>query len=208
MSLEEALEKCEQVSGWIRPKERVLLYELAFKCGGNVVEIGSWKGKSTVIMAQALKDRNDGSVLYAVDPFEKPPEMSSIAPEYDLWTQQSQGEHYTEFLENIKRQEVEEFVVPIKAMSEKAVEVYKEKYNQPVGFLFIDGCHFVDYVQKDFDLWSPFVSIGGYVGFHDAWDRNEDFDQSAAIVAKREIKDSPRFEHGQVNSLVYGKRLK
>ena len=36
-----------------------------------------------------------------------------------------------------------------------------------VDFLFIDGGHLYDSVRMDFEMYSPFVRHGGWVGFHD-----------------------------------------
>lgn len=36
-----------------------------------------------------------------------------------------------------------------------------------IDFLFIDGDHTYDGVARDFELWKPLVTHGGYVAFHD-----------------------------------------
>jgi cephalosporin hydroxylase len=36
-----------------------------------------------------------------------------------------------------------------------------------LDFLFIDGDHTYEGVRKDFELYSPFMSVGGWIGFHD-----------------------------------------
>ncbi|WP_218280645.1 class I SAM-dependent methyltransferase [Verrucomicrobium spinosum] len=53
------------IEGWFTWKEALSLYELAKALPSNstVVEIGSWKGRSTYCLAQGLKD---GSV-HAID---------------------------------------------------------------------------------------------------------------------------------------------
>jgi predicted O-methyltransferase YrrM len=168
---EMAAKLCEVAQGWIRPKERPKLYELAHStpAGGVVVEIGSWRGRSTIILACASKNANKPGV-FAVDPFGKPEKMV-VKPEYNLWQQQNVYDTYEDFLKNIQVAGMSDVVTPIRGMSEDAVEVYREKYNHPIRFLFIDGCHQREYVQKDWDLWSPFVMRGGAVAFHDAWSR-------------------------------------
>jgi predicted O-methyltransferase YrrM len=215
--INDAIKRSDLVEGWMRGEEKKFLYNAALNTPGDgvVVEIGSWKGKSTVLMACALKKLNalihsDSTVskheIFAVDPFGKPDKMD-VLPAYDLWTQQGQNEHFRAFLDNVKEQGVEDVVVPIQAMSEDAIEIYKTKYNKPIRVLFIDGCHQREYAQKDFDLWSPLVIQGGIIAFHDAWDRNTDFHDSAAIVAKNELVDSSSFKHGQVQSIIWGRKL-
>lgn len=38
---------------------------------------------------------------------------------------------------------------------------------EKLDFLFIDGDHSYEGVKKDYEMYSPFVKKGGYVGFHD-----------------------------------------
>lgn len=45
---------------------------------------------------------------------------------------------------------------------------------RPVDFLFIDGDHTYDGVRADFEMYSPFVSDGGIVAFHDIADHPPD----------------------------------
>ena len=64
----------------------LLLYALAlnFAPGNFIVELGSWKGLSTVWLANAIKDKNDGkSLVYAVDTWEGSSEHKAILNEYE-----------------------------------------------------------------------------------------------------------------------------
>jgi methyltransferase family protein len=64
-----ALENALSIEGFSRPIELSLLYHLALlgRGPGEVVEIGSYLGRSTVVLAQALADSGGGRVV-AVDP--------------------------------------------------------------------------------------------------------------------------------------------
>ena len=57
------------IGGWLTPKEGRLLYDLARRCTGRgvIVEIGSWKGKSTIWLANGSR-RGAGVKVYAIDP--------------------------------------------------------------------------------------------------------------------------------------------
>jgi len=46
-------------------------------------------------------------------------------------------------------------------------------WNKPIGFLFIDGSHYVDDVRRDFAAWSPWLIPGGIIAFHDAYGFNQ-----------------------------------
>ena len=67
MQLAEARPEIQTTEGLISEAEAKRLYELAQNCGGTIVEIGSWKGKSTVCLALGSKVRRKGKV-FAIDP--------------------------------------------------------------------------------------------------------------------------------------------
>src|SRR4051794_41857731 len=57
------------IPGWLTDEEGEALYDLARRCRGDgaIVEIGSWKGKSTVCLG--LGSQAGASVpIYAIDP--------------------------------------------------------------------------------------------------------------------------------------------
>lgn len=50
----------------------------------------------------------------------------------------------------------------------KTVKKVKNYFdNKPIDFLFIDADHTFKAVKEDFDMYSPLVRKGGYIGFHD-----------------------------------------
>ncbi|MFA6039752.1 MAG: class I SAM-dependent methyltransferase [Candidatus Peribacteraceae bacterium] len=140
--------------GWLTGKESFLLYTLAQRCKGKgaIVEIGSWKGKSTVCLAQGSRDGTGGKV-HAIDPFTGSSEHGQVYT-------------FPEFRENIRRGGVEEWVVPVPKTSEAA----HEGWNQPVELLWVDGAHEFEWVDLDFRLWSPHLVPGGVIAFHDSTD--------------------------------------
>src|SRR5574337_1383187 len=64
----ELRELARGIEGWLGDREGEVLYDLARKCTGRgaIVEIGSWKGKSTIWLAKGSKAGN-GVKVYAVD---------------------------------------------------------------------------------------------------------------------------------------------
>lgn len=63
-------------------------------------------------------------------------------------------------VEGVRRGEVEW----IRARSDEVAR----SWSLPIDFLFIDGDHAYDAVRQDWESWSPHVTQGGRVGFHDA----------------------------------------
>ena len=117
------------------------------------VEIGSWKGKSTIWLAAGSKKGNR-AMIYAVDTFTGSSEHQK--PGKIIW-------NFDEFKLNIKKAGVDDIIRPIVNTSKKAAEEWK----LPIKFLFIDGAHEYEFVEKDFSLWSPYVVDGGIIAFHD-----------------------------------------
>jgi len=66
----------QDVDGFLTDREGQMLYSLARACQGRgvVVEIGSWKGKSTIWLASGIKDNARKTLLFAIDPHTGSPE--------------------------------------------------------------------------------------------------------------------------------------
>ena len=162
MSLEpDAVERqVADIGGWLTPKEGRLLYGLAERCAGRgvIVEIGSWKGKSTIWLASGSR-RGAGARVYAIDPH---------TAESDNLATQSAVPTYDEFIANVRRAGVADLVVPLVTTSAEAARTF----DGPVELLFIDGAHDYANVARDFELWFPRVVPGGTIAFHDtvAWE--------------------------------------
>ena len=52
----DAVESVESLPGWLLEGDALKLYELARDAAGPVLEIGTYRGKSAVLMATALRD--------------------------------------------------------------------------------------------------------------------------------------------------------
>ena len=144
----------EIISGWLKEREGKILFNLSKKCKeGVIVEIGSWKGKSTIQLAKGSKAGNQIKV-YAIDPFTGSPEHHKIYGK--VWT-------YPEFKENIKKADVEDIIFPIIKTSSEAAKSFKEK----IGLLFIDGNHEYDFIKSDLLNYYPKVIEKGIIIFHD-----------------------------------------
>lgn len=58
------------------------------------------------------------------------------------------------------------------SQSEETVEKLKKVLQgKAVDFLFIDGDHHYAACKRDYELYSPFVRKGGFIGFHDIQNR-------------------------------------
>jgi predicted O-methyltransferase YrrM len=146
----------DSVDGFLFPHEGPLLYELARACTGRgvIVEIGSFKGKSTIWLASGSK-AGAGVRVYAVDPHTGCPDLYEQYGD-QIWT-------LPEFKENVERAGVADVVSPIVATSEDAAR----EFSDPVELLFVDAEHAVDFVRADLAAWMPKVLEDGVVALHD-----------------------------------------
>ena len=155
MEIAEIKKLLEKVDGWISDEEGELLFNLAKNCKGKgvIVEIGSWKGRSTIWLGLGSKQGSQAKV-YAVDPHTG----SKVHTEMygKVWT-------FDEFKMNIKMANLSDVVIPVVKTSAEAAK----NFNMPVELIFIDGDHEYDAVKLDFDLWFPKLVDGGIMAFDD-----------------------------------------
>jgi len=151
--LKKALEYSNKAEGFLSPNEQVTLFSKALNVKGAIVEIGSWKGKSTIMLAYGSIAGN-GNKVYAIDPHTGRPDVPEEYLKIDT---------FQEFQNNIKNAGVSNVVVPIVKKSEDAISDVTE----PVSMLFIDGDHSYESTLKDLELWYPKLVDGGVVAFHD-----------------------------------------
>lgn len=182
----------ETVEGWLTHEEGALLYRLARRCTGRgvIVEIGSFKGKSTIWLAKG-SEAGAGVPVYAIDPHTGSEEHQATAGG-QVWT-------YEEFLVNLRRARAEELVHPLVTTSAQAAT----SFHLPVELLFIDGDHRYEAVRQDFDLWFPKLIEGGYLLMHDTirWD-------GPRRVARESLYRSRHFRRvGFVHSISFGQKV-
>ena len=146
------LEETLKLPGMLTQDEVEYLYTLGQRnpTKGVIVEIGSWKGKSTVCLALGSRAAG-GEKVYAVDPHQP------LAAEGYVEDTEA------EFRKNIKQAGVEPHVVPMVMTSEAAAK----GWTKPIRALWIDGDHRYEQVKRDFLLWEPHVVEGGIVAMHD-----------------------------------------
>jgi predicted O-methyltransferase YrrM len=155
------------VPGWLTDEEGEALYNLARACTGSgvIVEIGSWKGKSTVCLG--LGSKEGASVpVFAVDPH----------ADY----------RFGDFKTNVERAGITDLVRPVASLSQAAADDFQE----PIELLFVDGSHEYPLVLEDFEKWVPKVIDGGWVAFHDTtWTAGPRKVVGQAIYRSRRFKD-------------------
>ena len=119
----------------------------------GIVELGSFKGLSTIFLAAGAKS-GYGTIVTAVDHF-----LGSDEHQKD-WTPE---EIRRDFFNNVKESGLDN----IEVMEMTTLEAAK-KYNGQVKLLFIDASHRYEDIKDDFNAWYPKVITGGNIIIHDA----------------------------------------
>jgi predicted O-methyltransferase YrrM len=151
-TFEDAWSIAADVDGWLTPAQGRVLFEAAGRVpvGQAVVEVGSHRGKSTILLAAGLRD---GVTLTAIDPFDDPrwgggPDSLAV------------------FESNLARAGVADRVTLERGLSGDVAATWT---GPPVGLAWIDGAHDEGSVLVDLDGWDPHLADGGALLLHDAF---------------------------------------
>lgn len=152
-----AWEKTQRVPGFLLENEARFLGLLAActPAPGLIVEIGSFKGRSTVMLASVAAHYGLGPVV-AIDPHNC---NLSVAPAIA-----SPASSYDEFVESLRVAGVSQQVEFHHALSKDV----SPSWSRPIRLLWIDGDHSYAGAKADFDGFIPHLSPNGVVALHDS----------------------------------------
>jgi predicted O-methyltransferase YrrM len=121
----------------------------------TVLEVGSWKGMSTSVLAKAVADYN--GKVFAVDHWmgNEGDWNYDIARDYDI---------YSIFKRNMILSGIWGMVHPLVMDSQTASQIFADGI---LDLVFIDGDHRYDSVMKDISSWLPKLRKGGILCGHD-----------------------------------------
>jgi predicted O-methyltransferase YrrM len=155
--IEDAWQATKDVPGFLGENEARFLGLLAacIPAQGAIVEIGSFKGRSTVMLAKVASHYGSGPII-SIDPH-----THILATGRDSDTHPST---YNDFLTSLRGAGVEQHVEIHRELSK---EVSRD-WDRTIRFLWIDGDHSYEGAKEDFDGFMSFVSPMGVVALHDA----------------------------------------
>ncbi len=122
--------------------------------GEIFVELGVWKGRSIMYMAERAKELNKNVIIHGVDVFEVGDQQQHCA--------KFGTDFYGEVINNI---EPMKDIITLHKMSSH--DAYKLFEDESIDFLFIDAHHTYEDVKKELELWYPKVKTGGIISGHD-----------------------------------------
>jgi len=127
--------------------------------GDTIVEIGSYKGQSTVFLAVEIANSNKHINFYAIDTWAGSNEnLDNNSPYY----MPNIHELYTIYENNISS--VKNYINSIKSNSIEASTLFAD---QSIDIVFIDACHEYECIKADIAAWLPKVKHGGILAGHD-----------------------------------------
>jgi predicted O-methyltransferase YrrM len=156
----DALAAVEDVEGWLTPEQARCLFDAAaaLRAGERIVEIGSFRGRSTVVLALGAAD---GVELVAIDPHagndRGPREIEGFQVEAER--------DHDAFLANLRRAGVHERVTVVRRRSGDAHAAVAGQ----VDLLWIDGAHRFGPARADLREWGDRVRPGGRMLVHDSF---------------------------------------
>ncbi len=159
-NLVETMELVSDVEGWMSPGQGATLFDAATNCpeGGRIVEIGSFRGRSTIVLATAA----DPSVeIVAIDPHagnDRGPQ------EIDGYVDEAADDHAV-FTANLAAAGVSGRVRHVREFSDAALDLVQG----PVDVLYVDGAHRYGPALADIRAWGDRVRDDGTMLIHDSF---------------------------------------
>lgn len=145
------------IDGFLCNYQIPLMFDIASRLSGKVVEVGCWKGRTTTVMLQgAFNGVNGFSIdLHCVDPFLGSEEHKEVL---------KGGSTKQEFLNNINKIGALNF---IKVIEKTSIEASKDFQDNSLDAVFIDAAHDYENVKADIIAWTPKLKSGGLLFGHD-----------------------------------------
>ncbi|NEO38055.1 MAG: class I SAM-dependent methyltransferase [Moorea sp. SIOASIH] len=155
-SYETVKEAVETIDGFLVPGQEEFLFNKVKSLPEDalIVEVGSYKGRSTAAMAFACVGTN--RKIYCIDPWigqcHDIPEKSV----FEVWK------------ENLDKYQLTPYIKSFQGYSLEILKRWGELTGEKtIDFVFIDGSHEYLDVLTDFGLLLPLMKVGGWMAFHD-----------------------------------------
>lgn len=151
-----------KVVGWngIFP---ILAEHAAQASPGVVIDVGVWKGQSTIFMAQAMKKAGHDGCVISVDTFLGSIEHwkgSGPNPIWEFDRQVGRPDLFERFTSNVWHAAVADMVVPLPQTSAVAARIIRGAKIR-AGMVHIDAGHDYEDVAADIAAYWPLIAPGG-----------------------------------------------
>jgi predicted O-methyltransferase YrrM len=192
-SFDSTLAELRDIPGWLHDSQAMRLWDIARRIpeDGQIVEIGGFQGRSTIILARAAAE---GVAVISIDPYAGNGRASF---EWEGTPEEGQGDHLA-FHEHLRNRGLSGRVRQLRKASASAhPEVAGE-----IDLLYVDGSHRYGDAVHDLCNWGARVREGGTMFVHDTY-------TSVFVTAAtyRTLALSPRWRYvGRERSLAEYRR--
>jgi predicted O-methyltransferase YrrM len=158
----DALSRIEGVEGWLSTDQAERLWNAASPLGAGavLVEIGSFRGRSAVVLSTAA---GEGTTLYAIDPHAGN-DRGDLRGEGRTQEEEAEIDHKA-FNANLEAAGVRDRVVHIRKFSHDAVDDVPDS----IDLLYVDGAHQYTPAVGDIRAFGAKVKPGGTMLVHDSF---------------------------------------
>jgi predicted O-methyltransferase YrrM len=193
----------EAAKGFMPADEGLALYEASRKAareiGEPVLEVGSYCGRSTLLLADAA--RQAGTYAVTVDHHRGSEEQQ---PGWDYHDPELVDPHtgLMDTLPHLRRTlrdaGLEDHVVAVVGRSPQVAAAWGER---PFSLVFIDGGHTDAHATADYEGWAPRVAVGGLLAVHDVFPDPADGGQAPYRIYRRALESGAFAEESATRSL-------
>jgi predicted O-methyltransferase YrrM len=194
----------EAAKGFMPADEGLALYAAAVDAGTlglPLLEVGTYCGRSTLLLAAAARDAGVSAVT--VDHHrgseEQQPGWEYHDPHLVDHDERVGGRMETlpEFRRTLYAAGLEEHVVAVVGRSPRVAALW----GRPLGLVFVDGGHTDEHATGDYEGWAPHLAPGGLLAIHDVFPDPADGGQAPYRIYRRALECGAFTEEQATGSL-------
>jgi predicted O-methyltransferase YrrM len=192
----------EAAKGFMPVDEGMALHRAAVEAAGGsglpVLEVGTYCGRSTILLADAA--RRAGTVVVTVDHHRGSEEQQPGWEYHDAsLVDPATGliDTVPHFRRTLHAAGLEEHVVAVVGRSPQVAALW----TQPFSLVFIDGGHTDEHAAADYEGWAPRVAPGGVLAIHDVFPDPADGGQAPYRIYRRALESGGFVEESVTRSL-------
>ena len=193
-----------KVPGWTRAREAEAMAQTAYDQPEDavIVEIGSFFGGASIVMAGARKLRGSG-IVHCVDPFDGSGDPVSLM-HYNAILTAFGGRPLQElFQENIDDAGLTEWVQAHRGTAEEVAS----GWSTPIDLLYLDGDQSPDGARASYEAWTPWLKRNGIIALHNSNPREYEPEHDGYYRLAVEEVHPPGFSNRfVVGSITFGRK--
>jgi predicted O-methyltransferase YrrM len=159
------LQLSERIASWTRGAEALALMRAAYALpdGAIIVELGSFLGSGTILLAGARKLRRSGQV-HCVDPFDASGDSFSVQEYERILGDRAPSAQLQKFRANLRNAGLARWV----HVHQGRAEDVASRWSLPLDLLFMDGDQSPAGVESAFTAWAPWLKPDAVLALHNS----------------------------------------